>query len=106
MLSAALSALVIGISVIFKWSQSVKPNRQLTVWASKDVTMNHIAKWDTKFNYIVIFLIKQSRKCKKISKITDILAIADTISIYRKNRYLKRRYRYDTDNIFDMLTQL
>jgi len=33
----------------------------------------------------------------KYRKITDISLVTDTISIYRKNRYIKCRYDTDTD---------
>jgi len=47
----------------------------------------HIAKWINEilgFTHIIIFLFKQSEKYNKISKITDIFAVTDTISICRK----------------------
>jgi len=61
--------------------------------------MYHIAKQDTLFYLYNCFCRQTAEKIQEISKITDILAVADTILIYRKNRYLKRQYRYDTDNI-------
>jgi len=36
-------------------------------------------------------------KYRKYRKVTDISLVTDTISIYRKNRYLKCRYDTDTD---------
>jgi len=30
---------------------------------------------------------------------TDIFAVANTVSIYRQNRYVKCQYRYDANNI-------
>jgi len=47
------------------------------------------------FTLRTIFIVKQSRKYNKMSKIADILAVTGTISIY-KNADIDR---YDTDNI-------
>jgi len=48
---------------------------------------------------IVFFSSSSLENYTKVSKIADILPVTDTISIYRKNRYLKCRYPYDTDII-------
>jgi len=73
--------------VVIDVTTGVKPSRQLPVWTSMMMyhIHIHIAIWDTQLTRVIIFIVKQPKKVQiNIPKITDILAVTDTISIYRK----------------------